>query len=550
MNTVSQPYGMTVPLYQHQLASIYQMEKFESDKHVVQDGCVIEMDVGIYGDISGYGKTLGIVGLICRDKMEWNSYPYSIETIQLKSNNHIKVRTTQNYDKLNCTLIVADPSITKQWFDELSTVPTIKKIIVSTRKLIVMVKVEDYDVIIVTPTMYNAFVLKYHNLAWKRFIYDEPGHIRIKSMTNVIAGFYWLVTATPELIPACHSRCRVSFMRYLIGNNSYDFEVNFKHLILKNDIDFIKRSFIMPQIKHYYYECYQPIYNALKGIAPYRITEMIAAGNITGAIKELGGNEISNLTELLKDMKLKELNNIEKSTQECKDCKVVNEDRLQILTAKHSRITKQLLDLDQRIKDMLTEDCSICQDTLTEPVLEQGCQNLFCGVCLLTWCQNKQTCPLCRNNIDLSTLTHIKNKEESKEEPKEKLIPRTKPNVLLDILKAYPNGKFIIFSGYDKTFSNIKDLIHTNGYTTVELSGHVNSTEKALEKFKSGKAQILFLNSGKNGTGINLQEATDMIFYHEMSDNQMTQLLGRMNRIGRTKDSRIHHLQIGENQHP
>ena len=47
--------------------------------------------------------------------------------------------------------------------------------------------------------------------------------------------------------------------------------------------------------------------------------------------------------------------------------------------------------------------------------------------------------------------------------------------------------------------------------------------------------EYLCLNYINNGAGINLQEATDIILYHEMNEDLSTQIIGRANRIGREK---------------
>ena len=77
-----------------------------------------------------------------------------------------------------------------------------------------------------------------------------------------------------------------------------------------------------------------------------------------------------------------------------------------------------------------------------------------------------------------------------------------------------------------------------------EIKGRSESREKLIKEFKSGKSSVIFLNSRNNGAGINLQECTDIILYHRMEDSTTTQILGRANRIGRTEELNVHHLQI------
>ena len=50
------------------------------------------------------------------------------------------------------------------------------------------------------------------------------------------------------------------------------------------------------------------------------------------------------------------------------------------------------------------------------------------------------------------------------------------------------------------------------------------------------------MNSINSGDGLNLQEATDIILYHNVSTGLETQILGRANRIGRNINLSVHHL--------
>ena len=75
-----------------------------------------------------------------------------------------------------------------------------------------------------------------------------------------------------------------------------------------------------------------------------------------------------------------------------------------------------------------------------------------------------------------------------------------------------------------------------------EISGKKESRDKTIHEFKYGTLNVLFLNSLNTGDGINLQEASDIILYHSMSDDLQTQIIGRANRIGRKINLRVHHL--------
>ena len=123
----------------------------------------------------------------------------------------------------------------------------------------------------------------------------------------------------------------------------------------------------------------------------------------------------------------------------------------------------------------------------------------------------------------------------------------TKLETIIDIIKKNQSGKFLIFSDHDKSFNSITIVLEENGITSTQIRGNVKTIEEKLSSFKKGDIKAIFLNSKYNGAGLNLQEATDIILYHEMNFNIETQILGRANRIGRKIPLNVHHLKITEN---
>jgi SNF2 family DNA or RNA helicase len=195
---------------------------------------------------------------------------------------------------------------------------------------------------------------------------------------------------------------------------------------------------------------------------------------------------------------------------------------------------------------MLKGDCSICFSSISDPVMEPNCQNIFCGKCLLKWLENANSCPLCRDSIVSKELIYI-DTEESKTYSKRKIEPKqlkTKINTTISLIKNNPNGQFIIFSAWDRTFSSIRTQLTVHDISFIEVKGGVNKREKNIKSFKSGHIQVIFLNSRFNGAGINLQESSDIIVYHRMNNSTLNQIIGRANRIGRIESLNVHHLQI------
>ena len=188
---IYQPKELKVNLYRHQLASIYQMEKRESDKQIIENNVIIDTNIGVNADSTGYGKTLSMVTLVYRDKMKWDmKIPFSQTVITTFASGRIKKTVKEDYNKLDVTLVLASHSIISQWYEEFKKTSVSVKMI-TTKKEIDTTNINNYDAILVTPTMYNILVSKYAKLAWKRFIFDEPGHIKVTAMKKIVAGFNW-----------------------------------------------------------------------------------------------------------------------------------------------------------------------------------------------------------------------------------------------------------------------------------------------------------------------------------------------------------------------
>jgi SNF2 family DNA or RNA helicase len=544
IQTVDQPRNLRINLYRHQLSSIYNMEKLELTNRIKKDEDTFkETNIGILADLSGYGKTSSIIGLLVRDKMQWNmEEPYTFQTVASMAGGRIKTYTTRKYDKLACNLVLVSQSIVHQWRQELAK-SDLKVGVITSHKHADNIEPTEHDIIIITPTMFNKYVTMHKNMAWKRFIFDEPGHIRVSAMKQIIAGFYWFVTATPNLIYNQHKNCKGSFMKDLICSHYwYDFETIFSDIILKNNPDFVKMSFQMPPTHHLYHDCYQPLYNVINGFVSNTIHTMIEAGNIEGAILALGGGKTGNVVELVKRKKYEELEEIEAKIR----IYIIRGDseRIKEWEDKRDHVTKQLKEIDSRFESLLKDNCSICLCEFNSPVLEPKCQNLFCGECLLKCLQRNPTCPLCRSNVDPKDLVYISSSESKVEEDTIVKKKFTKLETILDIVNSNKEGKFLIFSAYDDSFTSIISMLNEHGVSNVHIKGGIRTREINLEKYKNGQIQVIFLNASFNGSGLNLQETTDIILYHEMATNNLSQIIGRANRIGRDKPLNVHHLKV------
>ncbi len=542
INMVQQPKNLSVSLFPHQLACIYNMEKLETNEPIITERYTKQTKIGINGDATGYGKTLSMIGLIIRDKMEWNLHlPHVEENMNIESNGLIKTVVFNRYDKLPCTLILVSQSIIGQWEKELDKTK-LKYISIVSKKYLDNLNITDYDVILVIPGMYNKLILDYQNYVWKRFIFDEPGHLRVSSMKHIKAGFYWFVTATPNAIVFYHKDCK-GFMKDMIGPYWFEFNKHFTDILIQNDPEFVKKSFSLPQITNYYYNCLQPVFDSIGDFVSDNIKSMIEANDIVGAISSLGGGKSSNIVEIIKEKKNKEINDIEN--------KIVlysnrnDEEKIESYKNKKTHILKQLEEIDKRFNDMINGTCYICYENITEPVMEYNCQTILCGKCLLKWLQSNKTCPLCRHNINSKSLIYICNDSKQNGKTIDKSIDKkilTKNEQIIDIINKNKNGSFLIFSNYDNSFNSICNVLTENNIQFAQVKGNIKTRERNINLFKTKSIPVIFLNSNYNSAGINLQEATDIIIYHNMCDSTKNQIIGRAQRIGRTSPLNVHHL--------
>ena len=537
---VSQPENLRIELFKHQLSAIYMMENRENNNRIQQNNSYIETNIGIFADITGYGKTSAIIGLIVRDKFNWDiNEKYTQNYVSsLYGNGRIVKYKTCVYNRIKTNLVIANQSLIHQWQNELSYTK-LKVYVINTRKKIENCKADNYDVVICSPTMYNKFIVNYKDVAFKRMIYDEPGTTRIPSMKNINAGFNWFITATPEMLLYSYRSSYANFLSSIFS--SYMSNNIFKQLIVKNDDDYVKQSYIIPETIYVEHTCYQPMYNMVKGLINSNITDMISAGNISGAVQMLGGTETSNIVDLVTN-KIKE--KIEEAEYKINLYTRRNDDtRIKEWTNKKVRYENQLLELDDRLQGALNNKCTICYDKMDKTVMLSCCQNFFCGECILQWLERKTTCPLCRSIVTKNNIIYINKDTESQcDKCNNYKRPKTKNETIVELVQNNPEKKFLLFSSFDETFGVIRSHLKEHNIKFLEIQGRSESRKRQIDAFKKGKVPIIFLNSKNNGAGINLQEATDIILYHDMNQSLQTQIIGRANRIGRKKILTVHKL--------
>jgi hypothetical protein len=263
--------------------------------------------------------------------------------------------------------------------------------------------------------------------------------------------------------------------------------------------------------------------------------------NIVHAVTEKYKNELVNLeVDLDAAMKKKYLNEKDKT------------DKVKSIKDKIEKTKKNIKNIEERINE--TTECNICQLEFDNKTLLDCCSNSFCYSCISTWIykntkDNKSSkCPCCNSLITIDNII-IENsnpelqKNASSKKEKEKLLD--KPEKMLEILKDKDpkTSKILIFSENDASFRKFEEKINGSVWKYRIIKGNVNTVNSIITKYKTtDEVNMILANSLNFGSGLNLENTTDIIIYHKMDKDLESQVIGRAQRPGRTSSINIYKL--------
>jgi hypothetical protein len=334
--------------------------------------------------------------------------------------------------------------------------------------------------------------------------------------------------------------------------NSID-ESIVKHIVLKNDDQFVQSSFRLPDLVMEIIKCKTPLsLSVLHNNVSPEIISHINGGDIKGAIELVNCTKVSEkdliqgatqeLTKQLENKKI-ELNMKSQMTYSSENAK---KDSLMKIKINIMNIEKKI----QSIHDKLNESntCTICYDDVVNDTITPCCKSKFCFECISTWLMGGgSSCPFCRNLLSLEVLIVVSDGggAPAPAPAKDELLPKIDAldNLIECRQKEESNLKMLIFSDYDNSFGDItaKLAIHNLKYKMMKGTGStINKTVGNFKKTEGeDKIDVLMLNADFCAAGINLENATDIVFYHMMSVAKTKQIIGRGQRPGRTQPLKV-----------
>lgn len=535
--------------------------------------------IGILADRVGSGKSYVILSLISVNRL------YRQHDVLINSYGMNNVVFTLHRD--NCVthtnMLVIPHNLVTQWIEYLSAFPNLRYCLV-TKKVFDNMRDDEfdigsYDILLVTSTYYNKVAqhISDKNVTFQRVIYDEVDHLSIPSSRSISAKFIWFITASYGniLYPKGFRRWEQSLRRDIwsaqgILHSGFikillmdifcrvPRELS-KLLVVKNVDSFVERSIMLPPIEKHYVACKTPLsIRVLNGIVERNIIECLNGNNIQGAMANITSSHKStesNIIELMIQKYTIQLSNLEMKFNHTReyhyDTETERQQELDRIQKKIDDATEKVRMIRQRIVE--SDTCVICYDDIRNKTVTQCCQNSFCFKCITSWLAKSSgmqgVCPLCKLSINMDSLFVVDNTEVKKSitaapPPTDVMGPYWDKYTNLKIMlrNRQPNSKFLIFSNYDDSFLSLYKVFEEAGICYEHLKGNGNVVKCTVDRYKNGAIDVLLVNSSHYGSGLNLENTTDIVMFHKFDTEIEKQVIGRADRFGRSGPLNVWYL--------
>jgi hypothetical protein len=594
------PAEIKVSLKSHQATLVAEMEARETSLrsgHICPDNSVLYSRYAILGDAVGAGKSLAVLAHIARMKqatLPTPAYYHKCSTPNLYSTWEANLRRTRT-----ATLILVPHSLYRQWANYVKQQTTLKVAECKTKKFfadpaVATRTILESDAVLVPSTLYAELsnLTSTQGIYWTRVFVDEVDSIHIPATRDPFtADFTWLITATwQSCITPRYAYITANTLDYLVTRGEInldtvhaDFKANFLHtnlqrtehtsrnpvvvdcnwtsvkffapfvnqhphqdqLILRTTDAFRKMSLSLPAINTETIRCKSSLqHRIVHGLLSPEARQMLHAGDISGALAELGVPEETKMTlvDAVMNNQKRELQRL-KQTLEFKQTleystPALKASALENLQQKIASLETQISSFEARIQELDSDaTCGICLDTPQNPACVPCCKHIMCAGCVLTHLTYKPTCPMCREPLTVRQLHRITDKKGGKKAKDASTEPELlkKSDALLKYISEHPDGRFIVFSRYDNPFASLIAELEAQHISVQEAKGNKDAIFSLINKFRAGAVRVLFLNSQHFASGMNLESATHVILYHGgIPPTEREQIIGRAQRLGRT----------------
>lgn len=555
----------------------------------------VKTDIGVIADKVGSGKSYVLLALIMCNPKPLISYPITTSI----GNGHVVLEMqNKKYIDKSINVIVIPHMLVKQWSNYIETFcSSLKYYVVNKKKNIgddIEKVIDTNDIMLVTGTFYRMVCGIFYINNWRanRLIFDEVDSMNTPSAHYMSANFYWFVTASyKNLMFPIH---KIHFDRRNI-NNSYvisngitnnTFVKNLfmtltKHigeietrivdrLIIKNEDSFVDRSFSLPEPIKNVIRCRSPVeVNILSGLVSNEIINSLNAGDMDTALEYINPHNLDTeeniINQALSDLHKCLVNN--RVRREAAEQLIYNTEEQKNNSLRRLELEKNSLqEKIDLMKKRIDENklCIICYNEPEKRTISKCCKNSFCFRCISMWLSHSKRCPLCKNDSNIEEdfyIIHDRNldNQETESELKRKLDQMYTLPSNDEITSEYnkfqnlerlincrkSDSKFLIFSDFDQSFYRMYDHLNRSKLRYSHVKG--NSVNSTIEKYRKNELDALLVNSKNYGSGLNLENTTDVILFHKFEGQIEKQVIGRAQRPGRSKPLRIWYF-LNENE--
>lgn len=587
------PKNVKIELWNHQLVLLQRCQDYENQKiqlckfpSVVRKNNEVTRDdflrtrIGVIGDRVGSGKSFVILSLILN-----NDIVQKDNAIKSYGNNLMILSFREQNINIKTNLLVIPHNLASQWESHINNFTDNLRylMVVKTKSLEYIIsrqeEVGTYDLIVVTSTYFTrlAQFLTSRSFKMQRIIFDEVDNMNLPNCMTIESNFYWFVTASygnliyprgfvrwdiaeEKHIWYAHGLRNAGFIRDLFLDLANNLSKEYvKILVLKNNEDFIKTSVYVPPLETNVIKCKTPVtIDVLHGFVDKEVIDCLNAGDVHGAIAKLNPNHKTseeNLIQIQIDKLTRELNNteirMEAERQMSYDSEEERKNRISRIQKNQTDFENKINGIRERIKN--TNMCNICFDDISNKTITPCCSNGFCFLCLNKWLVNHKKCPLCQKDInakDVLVVEELSNEEMSCEICESNIMTVSEQKDKIENLKDLLNhlmaenqkSKIIVYASSDMTFSKIDKVIKEHNIKHAFIKGPVAHIDKTIDRYRHGDLSVLLLNSRLYGSGMNLENTTDIIMFHKVDTEIEHQIIGRAQRYPRTAPLKVHYL--------
>ena len=555
-------------LKKHQELALHNMKCLEDGNITINSNSSINTNIGVYSDCVGAGKSYTLMALI-----DINKTPLNSERREIHMYGAACITYVDDERPTLTTMIVVPHSIVKQWESYIIENTDFSFYKINNNKSREAFSPDrTLDILLVSSTMYGLFMSNHNDIRFNRVIFDEADSINIPNCEKPNANFTWMVTSSLQNLFFVHGYYYIRDTNYISGyerafrrhytngirKNGYIKETFksltplsdpiLKYIVVKNNDDFVQNCFQLLDPDVFTVQCSTPAYlNIIRGATSTEVLNRLSAGDKEGAMLALGCNvdTLSNIVgHVTKDLQM-QLGNLESQLDFIQGLSYsrgsdldIQRRRIESTEKEICEVKEKIKGIEERMQDYSDSACPICMDTFDDPVAcVSCCKNMFCLQCLTQSLEVRNSCPMCRSEVNPDSMNIIYDKKVTTRKDNRP----TKEEALLSLLRR-KDRKFLVFSSYDNTFKNLEKTLTTSNTRYAKVSGNSFVIQSNLNKYKNGDLDVLLLNSNNYGSGINLQNTTDVIFFHKMSKDLESQVIGRAQRYGRTDRLRVHFL--------